>query len=228
MSDTPDLPPPPGPPTQPPPPGSPAPPGAGGTPTAPTPSWRDDLGVAGDGPSGVDPATGDDLGTDASPATDPVHGDDPDGRGGDGVGRTGLVIALAVGLLVVLGLVAVVVSREPAQLGLDTPEGTVQAWLQSVVDDEPRTDLLDAASTCTRQDDIGYVADDIRARVVDTTIDGDRATVELTITEGTSSGPLDTPYSHEESIELRRDADAWLITGYEWPYDGCWNDERGG
>lgn len=224
MTDTPDLPPP-GPP------GPPTPSTSDDPPTRRAGSdrdgttgrnWRDELGAAGgDGASTSGPRV---------PGPPPADVDHPPGdavdRDGD-VGRTGLFLAVGVGLLVVVGLVAIVLQRDPVQLGLDTPEGTVQAWLQSVVDDQPQRDLLDPGSPCSGVD-VGHVDDDIRARVLETTVDGDRATVELSVTEGTSSGPFDQAYSHDERFELRRTGDAWAITAFEWPYDGCWNDELRG
>lgn len=182
----------------------------------------------------TDPRTPDRTDDHTVPRTDvaDTHADAPTARGfaRQGSNRTGLVLASVVAGLVLVALVAVVLARDPVQLDLATPEGTVQAWLQSVVDGDPRTDLLDPTVDCEAPAARGD-EDRVRAVVLDSTTDGDTATVELSITETYGSGPLDEGWTHEDSYELRRDGDSWLITAYDWPRssggDFCWNDRMG-
>ncbi len=152
-------------------------------------------------------------------------GDGPaaDRVGTDPTTRTGLVAALVVAAVVLVALVAVVLQRDPPPPDLATPQGTVQAWLQSVADGEPDQAMLDPATACG--DDSGVVVgdDDVRAVLVDTTRDGQRATVVVTITES-AGGVFDQGFSHDERYRLRRVDRGWVISAYGWPWDHCWND----
>ena len=152
--------------------------------------------------------------------------DDGPERGGTGPRRPSST-AIVVAVLAMLALVALVVvasQREPVQLSLDTPEGTVQAWLQSVVDDQPAMDLL-APTDCTSPRLGGLRTEGaVRAVVVDTRIDGDRATVELSVTEGGDTSLFDDGWTHDATYELQRTDDGWSITGFDWPWNDCWND----
>lgn len=149
---------------------------------------------------------------DRQPTIEPTFGPD----------RTGALVAAVVGGLVLVALVVIVFMREPVQLGLDTPEGTVQAWLQALADGDDRGDLVALDEACDDLGGIGpEVGEGVRAAVLDSRVDGDRATVDLTITEDFGGGLFDDGYTHEERYELRRDRDGWVITGFEWPYHRC-------
>lgn len=136
--------------------------------------------------------------------------------------RTPTVLAV-VGVLALLALVVVVLQRDPVRLSTDTPEGTVQAWLQSMADDEPATGLL-AEVDCGLPPDHELRFDGaLRAVVVESTTEGDRATIEVAITE-TQGGLFDDGWTYDATYELQRSGDGWLITGFDWPWSPCWND----
>lgn len=135
--------------------------------------------------------------------------------------RAGTAIAAAVAALVLVALVAIVLQREPATLDPGTPEGTVQAWLQSLADGDPRDDLVDLSSTCSSEPDVDHVDEPFRAVVAEVDRDGDRATVDLAITERFGDGPLDDGYTHDVRYELRRRDGDWVITDYDWPWHRC-------
>lgn len=139
-----------------------------------------------------------------------------------GLSRSTLLAAV-VGGLVLVALVLVVTQRDPVRLPPDSPEATVQAFLQSIVDGAPDTSLL-APDTCPGGLDTHFHDDDrLRATVVDSATDGDLAEVTLSITEFRGSGVIDDGYQHDETYRLARTGDGWRITGFDWPFDTCWN-----
>ncbi|MBY5162924.1 hypothetical protein [Salsipaludibacter albus] len=136
--------------------------------------------------------------------------------------RAGLV-AIVVGALVLLAMVLVVTQRDTVTLPPDSPEATVQAFLQSMVDGDPDTTLLaDTGCPPPRADTLGSAR--IRASVLDTKGEGDTAVVVLEVTEQYGSAVFDGGYGREESWRLARTPDGWRITSYDWPWDECWND----
>lgn len=140
--------------------------------------------------------------------------------------RAGLV-AVVVGGLLVAALVLVVTQRNPAALPPGSPEATVQAFLQSMVDDEPDTSLLVAGACGTPQDSLGG-EERLRIVVDDITIDGDTAQVDLTVTETSGSGMFDGGSGHTDAYWLERTTDGWRISAFTWPWDDCWNTRKGG
>lgn len=137
--------------------------------------------------------------------------------------RTPILVAV-IAVLALLALVVVVLQRDPVQLSMDTPEGTVQAWLQSVADDDPATDLLADIGCGLPLDHELWVDGALRAVVVDSTTEGAQATIEVAITENQGGGLFDDGWTHDATYQLQRSADGWLITGFDWPWSPCWND----
>ncbi len=135
-------------------------------------------------------------------------------------GRTsrGLVLAAVVGGLVLVALVLVVTLRDPVSYPPDSPEATVQAFLQSVADNDPDTSLL--AVDCSRRDLEVYGDLQLRAVITDTSVDDDRTRVDVAITEG-SGGMFGDGYSHDETYWLVEAPDGWLIDDFNWPYNTC-------
>lgn len=141
--------------------------------------------------------------------------------------RAGLVLAVVVGVLVLLAVVAGVVSatRDGAELPPGSPEAVVQDYVARVYDDDPdgAAELLDPADGCTADHLAEAYADDA-ARVVlrDVRVDGARATVRLDFVHGTD-GPFDSEWTREETFRLSRTDDGapWRITGEPWPMHGC-------
>lgn len=108
----------------------------------------------------------------------------------------------------------------------DTPEGVVQRYLDAVLDGD--SDVAAGYLTAEQQDrcqeeEFFRFGRDISARVAltDAEIDGDRATVRVRVSEG-SSGLLDSyEYTHDETYRLTRVDGAWLIDQVSWPWIGC-------
>lgn len=140
--------------------------------------------------------------------------------------RAGLVLAVAVGVLVLMAVVAAVLSatREGPQLPEGSPEAAVQAYLQAVAegDEDAAAAFLDPEGRCTEEDlrDSGSRS---AGRIVlrDVEVDGDEADVEVELVYGG-----DGPFGGDEwrdpvRFDLRRDGDRWVITGEPWPMYGC-------
>lgn len=141
--------------------------------------------------------------------------------------RAGTVLAIAVGVLVLLAVVAGLVSatRDTADLPAGSPEAVVQDYLRLVQDRDhvAALELLDPATTCTFEDlssSSGEPA--VRVVLVESRVDGDRATVRLDVVRGTG-GPLQSEWSTEETFRLLRadDGSGWSITGVPWPMYTC-------
>ncbi len=138
--------------------------------------------------------------------------------------RPNLVLAVVVGVIAVLVVVAAVVSttRTPPVADPTTPEGTVQLFVTAVLegDDEAAVALLDPALGCRAPlPSRGLSGVRATVAVAGTRVVGERATVELDVTEY-RDGPLEAN-SHRESYQLVAARGGWLITGEPWPVYVC-------
>ena len=134
------------------------------------------------------------------------------------------VIVVAVGALLLLALVLVVTQRGTAQFPPDSPEATVQTFLQSVADGEPDTTVL-AGDCDDGRLDIGDAG--LRVVITDAAVSGDTATIDVRITER-YGGPFGDGYNHDETYRLVRTADGWLIEQFDWPWGACEPLQPGG
>ena len=145
-------------------------------------------------------------------------------------GRAGKVLAVVVGVLVLVALVAGVISatRDRPELPAGSPEAVVQDYITRVYADdlEGAVALLDPAGSCT-VDDFQFAFVDRAARVVlrDTRVDGDRATVRVGMVRP-AGGPLGDEFTQEETFRLSRAGERWVITGDPWPIYGCGKELR--
>lgn len=139
----------------------------------------------------------------------------------------GKVLAIAVGVLVLLAVVAGVLSatRQGPQLPEGSAEATVQAYLRAVAegDEEAAAALLDPQGRCTEEDLRMYGGPGPTGRIVlrDVEVDGDEAEVQVEVVYG-EEGPFGGgEWSEDIRFDLRRDGEAWVITGEPWPMYGC-------
>ncbi|GAA5162208.1 hypothetical protein [Ornithinimicrobium tianjinense] len=140
-------------------------------------------------------------------------------------GRAGKVLAVVVGVLVLLAVVAGVISatRERPELPAGSPEATVQDYVTLIYDDdlEGAAELLDPDGSCTVEDlDLAFVDQAARVVLRDTSVDGDRATVRVGLVHPSGS-PLGDEFTQDETFRLVRSPDGWVITGDPWPVYGC-------
>ena len=139
--------------------------------------------------------------------------------------RPNLVLAVVVGAVAILVVVAAVVaaSRTPPRADPATPQGTVQLFVTAVLDgdDEEAVALLDPALGCrVPLPQRGWSGTRATFAVVGSRDFGDRASVEIDVTEYRSGGLFDA-YSHRESYQLVAEGGGWLITGEPWPVYVC-------
>lgn len=128
---------------------------------------------------------------------------------------------------VVLAVIAAVATsgRSSSELPADSPEATVQAYLEAILDrDVSALDRLEADTDCETSDITqAPIPDSARAVLVEVDVDGDQATIEVEISESSAGSPFDTyEFVHDEVFVLEQDDDGeWRITGAPWPLYGC-------
>lgn len=141
--------------------------------------------------------------------------------------RAGTVLAVVVGVLVLLAVVAGVVSatRDREDLPAGSPEAVVQDYVAKIYDGDvdAAATRLAADSACTVEDlSDAYAEPAARVVLRDSSVEGRRATVRLDFVHGTD-GPFQSEWTQEETFRLvREDGSAgWAITGVPWPMPGC-------
>ncbi len=124
-------------------------------------------------------------------------------------------------LLIVAGLLALplIAGREPALAPASSPEGVVQRFYQAAyANDFATAHGYLAAETQARisanelQQQLGQQLRQTQMRVAETSIVGDSATVQATITHSYPGGLFGSDeWTEQTSLVLNRDADSWKI-----------------
>ncbi len=142
-------------------------------------------------------------------------------------GRLALVAAAVVVLGVLVAAVVLAANRTPLRTEPGSPEATVQAYFEAVIDRQ-RLAALDTFTEELADRCDAALGDQLRftslSRVAldHVTVDGTRAEVAVTITETFEGGLLDTGRNQlTESVVLERTADGWRISEPPWPLFGC-------
>lgn len=133
--------------------------------------------------------------------------------------------AAVAGLLVVAAILAG--RQDVTTFGADTPEATTQTYLQAMKD-RRFTSALDTfidklAERCgsTLGTDL-YYPDIARVALLESDINGDRATVQVAITEAFEGGLLNlNENTMNETIVLTRASTGWRISEAPWPLYYC-------
>jgi hypothetical protein len=130
---------------------------------------------------------------------------------------------IALGLL---ALVAVILGTRPGPtLDPATPEGTVQAYARAVIDgdEEAAWALLDPETQERCEDQLFWDREArIRVAIGETTITGDRARVEVTVTQSYGQGPFDGgQWSNTESFRLRSVDGSWRVRSGPYQFVSC-------
>jgi hypothetical protein len=134
--------------------------------------------------------------------------------------RAALVaIGVVIALLVVVAVVFAIVP--PPQFDPDTPEGTIQGYFQAVNDGDlsrATTYLTDElAATC---DFDRWLPETGSVVIMDVSIDGDEAVVDVRISVSYGEGPFNGgSYDENERVVMERIGDRWLISKPLWPMD---------
>ncbi|MGB3762040.1 MAG: hypothetical protein WA966_02385 [Ornithinimicrobium sp.] len=130
---------------------------------------------------------------------------------------------VAVVFLIVLIAVAVRGSQPSQDLDVATPEGTVQAFLRDVFDDdlEQAATYLDPDGECTLEDlRQEYYQDAGRVVLIDT--DTSESVARVAVDVVYPSEPLDTDvYTERQTYRLASTADGWVLQGTPWPLFVC-------
>lgn len=151
-----------------------------------------------------------------------MHGGDMTQNTRTGGDRVLLIGAIVVGLIVVVAALVALTRSEPATLDPSTPEGTAQRYVQAILDGDNAT----AHSLLSEEDcEIGprFFGDQtVRARLVDSTVSGETATVEVELVFS-GGDPLFGGYGYEERawINLEQVDGTWLVDPDSWPYFPC-------
>ena len=139
--------------------------------------------------------------------------------------RPNLVLAGVVGVIAILMVVSAVVAATRTSTPADpaTPAGTVQLFVTAILDgeDEAAVALLDPALGCRVPiPQRGLSGSGASFAIAGTRVYGDRASVEIDVTEYRNGGPFDAN-SHRETFQLVAHDGGWLITGEPWPVYFC-------
>jgi hypothetical protein len=134
-----------------------------------------------------------------------------------------MALIAAVGLVVVIALVAVLVrGGNPAAFAENTPEGVVQRYSQAVIDGDQQRALTyvvpEVASSCEHTG----TSEDVRVTLLKTQEHDKDATVDVQVTTLTHGGLFGTEeYSNEDSFRLVKSGDSWLIESAPWQVAVC-------
>lgn len=125
----------------------------------------------------------------------------------------------AAGMIAVVVLVVVGLNREPARFDPDTPEGTVQTYIASLVagDFESAAGLWADEGCVPESVEPTEGAPDVSAMLVDVDSGDDEATVVVELT-GNAMDPVGGVYQYQEWFTLVRQEDGWRIRQPSWPY----------
>ncbi len=148
---------------------------------------------------------------------------------------TRILVGVVAGVIVLVVLAIALprlIDREEATYPPNTPEGTVQRYLQAVGDEDTDTALAllteENTTACMEdelRDHLRYSSlDNYRVRLGDVEeIDADTVTVTVRATRNRQPGLFEFPSdrnTHDYEFELRRSADGfWLIAESEWPIE---------
>ena len=130
-----------------------------------------------------------------------------------------LVVLIAAG-------VAVGVMREPVLLDPHTPEGTVQAYVQAILDgewNEARSHLTDdLEAECSISDfRRSWLPGSLAATLDDVRLHGDEAEVVVRMRTAAEPEPFGGRYETTEVFDLIREGPTWRVTGQPWPVYDC-------
>lgn len=135
------------------------------------------------------------------------------------------VLAGFVAVVVLVAVIAVAVrgGQRSTDFDVATPEGTVQAYLRDVFDNdlEQAATYLDPDGECTLEDlRDEYYQDAGRVVLIDTDTSESEARVAVDVVY--PSEPLDTDaYTERQTYRLVSTDDRWVLRGTPWPLFTC-------
>jgi hypothetical protein len=134
-------------------------------------------------------------------------------------------------LIVALIAVAIVLALQPpTEFDPATPEGTAQGYFQAVLDRDVDRAVARMSDELTRRCDHidahhsfrDGLADDVRVVILDTSVEGDEATVRVEVTETYGAGVfMSDSRNFEETLSMERRGAGWAIAKPSWPIHDC-------
>jgi uncharacterized membrane protein YdfJ with MMPL/SSD domain len=124
-----------------------------------------------------------------------------------------------IALVAVVALTVVALNREPVTLDPDTPEGTVQAYLQAISDEDYKTALsymtVDLQQRCNPED----IADNVYYDSFSATLGEVEEVGSITVVE-VSINQSDSGFNggYFERIEVADEEGEFAVSGDPWPY----------
>jgi hypothetical protein len=138
--------------------------------------------------------------------------------------RAGMAAAGAVLVLVAVAAVAVVLRSGVEEFDADTPEGTVQRYVEALLDgdDQAAAAFLTPGNEPCDFFDPGFL-DTVRVGLIDVTTRDTSAGVQVRITTAGGEPPFERYESSSEGeFRLTRGpAGAWLVEQAPWPFEIC-------
>lgn len=138
--------------------------------------------------------------------------------------RANKILGLVVASISVVALILVLVVKEPTpQLETNSPQRTVQQYLQSVTDRDFDTAVtyLVSDSKCTVEDfDRAYIQESLRIDLAEVTATDTTALIKFSI-HTSSDDPFSGSYTDTQSLRLTKSEADWKITGIPWPTYEC-------
>ena len=135
------------------------------------------------------------------------------------------MLAAIVAVLVVIGLVIASVSSSWQASPRDpkSPEGVLQTYLEAVAahDAEAALAQLESDTKCTVANfQQMYYDNSSRVNLVDVSITGDQANVQVRIEHG-DGDPFGSTWNEDQSFQLVRSGDSWRLHGMPYPVYNC-------
>ena len=122
------------------------------------------------------------------------------------------------GVIVVVALVMVGLNRAPAEFDPDSPEGTVQLYIEALVEgDFDTASSLWAQQGCLPESGVPTMSTNVAAALLGVEVNDSEGTVRVRLSE-TSNDSLVGIYEHEEWFYMVREDDQWRIQQPSWPY----------
>lgn len=139
--------------------------------------------------------------------------------------RTLPIILIVIAALAIVAVVVVFGRGEPEPLDPSTPEGTVQRYATAVIDGDEAAALSLLSPQWLADCDpmsYGHPSSDLRLTLISSSERGSTTTVKVSIASSSGSGPFDSStYEYEDSFQLQKDGDSWLVRSAPWEFATC-------
>lgn len=132
------------------------------------------------------------------------------------------LLAMILGVALIGALLFVASRSENGNFEAGSPEATVQAYLQAMVDrdNDQALSYFEPTTKCDSSDlDRQYISPDLTVDLIESSTTGDRAQVKIRIRY--SNDDLFGGWSEDHTIALTKLEDQWRLAGTPWPLYEC-------